>query len=146
MSIQKKRENCNHFVGSLTLMSLCALGLNGAFHVLTQTFPVYSPFSPRFILFIASSSVYLKSLCLICVYKCGHVCNAIVCTETCRVRCTDVTNCYSRVLFKNRWSISKTPLLWLCFWERLVSCRLLHNKWRVTFGMSRLCPSYHNKL
>jgi len=56
--------------------------------------------------------------CLICVHKYGRVCSAIVCTESRHVRCMDLTNCYGRVLFKDRWSISKkTAILYLCFWE-----------------------------
>jgi len=86
-------------------MSLDALGLNGAFHFLTQTFPLF------FLSFLHFSLFYFvrykqfslpQVTCLICVHKFGRVCNAIVCTESRRVRCMDLTNCYGRVLFKDR--------------------------------------------
>lgn len=67
-----------------------------------------SPSLPPFLHFSLFYFVHYKQLilpqvtCLICVHKYGRICNAIVCTESHHVRCMDLTNCYGRVLFKDR--------------------------------------------
>lgn len=83
-------------------MSLDALGLNGAFHFLTQI-PSHSFLRFSLFYFVHYKQFSLPQVtCLICVHKFGRICNAIVCTESRHVRCMDLTNCYGRVLFKDR--------------------------------------------
>lgn len=149
MSIKKKR-NFNHFVGSLNLMLLCAPSLCGALCFQTQASPLLRPLPPpppppQFYF------VHWKQFCYLTLLSSHHAwcvyinmdpsVTAIVCTKICCVRCTDLINRYCRVLFKDRWSISETLHLCLCYWGSSMSHKTkgeLLPEWVI-------CDPYHKK-